>query len=196
MKQTLDYTGVSNAKWMTDPQVQRDVLGGIDRPSDAILPAETSLYRAAHRFRRDAQTSRMVANKEATAFASPWWSTYWDFNALLWAADPVDHAGAARSGYAVHRAWGGDCSLYASITLSTDLGVWYGIGRDVFARERGSTFVTMARPSQEVLQVYIPGFRDHARLWTTFRRVLAFEDRVSNGRGFQGHLPAALRPNR
>lgn len=195
MRLTLDHT-TANGKLMLDPTVNSAVTRGIDNPSDAIIPAETSLYRAAHSFLTDPKTGAVTKTRPDQAFLSPWWSTYYDFNQVAWATDAPDLSEAARSAFAIHRGWGGDCALYASITTTTDLSVWYGLGKNVPEKDLGSPQMSIAFASQDILQIYIPGLWVEAnmKLWTIQRRVMAFERTLTNGRGFQGNLPAALRP--
>jgi hypothetical protein len=194
MRLTLNHN-TTNGGLMLDPDVVKKVTGGIDNPSDAIIPAWTSLYRVAHKWRYDRTTKTYVENDEAAAFTSPWWSTYYDFNAALWAPDPMNLAHTARATYAIHPGWRSDCSNYASITTETDLSVWYGLGKIVTGEDLKTGQTTAAHPSKDVLQIFIPGFADNHRKWSSHSRVMAFETKFRNGRGHQGNLPLGLRPN-
>lgn len=189
-KLTLNHDYTANGKLMSDDRVLKSVLQGIDNPSDAIIPAQTSLYRAAHRFLRDRTTGIPTKTTREQAFASPWWTTYWDFNQIAWATNAPDQAAAVQDASAIHRGWGGDCSLYASIVTAVDLSVWYGLGKSVVDTDLMSPQLSIAFASQDILQIFIPGFWDHAQKWTTFKDVMAFPTGLSNGQGFQGNQPA------
>lgn len=195
MRTTIDHAYTANGRLMLDPKVKEAVTSGISEPSDAIITAETSLYRAAHGFFTDPKSGAVSKARPGQAFESPWWSTYYDFNQVAWATDAPDLSQAARDAFAIHRGWGGDCSLYASIVTRCDLSVWYGIGRNVEWKDLGSPQVSIAFASQEILQIYIPGFRDNALKWSTFHKVMPFERNLTNGRGFQGMMPHGIRPN-
>ncbi|MFC3174869.1 hypothetical protein ACFOD9_11475 [Novosphingobium bradum] len=196
----IDHTHTANGKWMTDSQVLAEVESGIHNASDAILPAETCLYRAGHRFRLDKATGQTVPNTPEAVYESPWWSTYYDFNKVTWARGGDDQAGAARSAYAIHPGWGGDCTLFASIVLTCDLSVWYGIGKAVTEAELGSRQMSVWFPDEDILQIYIPGLHrtgnaaqaGNAKLWTTQRSVFNVGGAFSNGTGYQGALPLPL----
>jgi hypothetical protein len=190
----IDHTWTANGRYMTDDRVLTAVESGIANASDAILPAETCLYRAGHRFLIDPKTGTRSKNKPEKVYESPWWSTYYDFNKVTWASDNADQPGAARSAFAVHPGWGGDCSLFASIVLTCDLSVWYGIGKAVTAAELGSGQMSVWFPSEDILQIFIPGMHDaaNAKLWTTRRNVFNAGRAFSNGRGYQGSLPLPL----
>lgn len=188
----IDHTWTANGKFMTDGKVLEEVESGIHNASDAILPAETCLYRAGHRFRLNKATGTKVPNAPDAVFDSPWWSTYYDFNKVTWASGDADQAKAARNAFAIHPGWGGDCTLFASIVLTTDLSVWYGIGKAVTAAELVTDQLSVYFPSEDILQIYIPGLKHHAKAWTTQRSVFNVGGSFSNGRGFQGHLPLAV----
>lgn len=179
---------------MLDPRVIDEVDANIENPSEALIPAGTSLYRAAHRFLYDRKTRTWRKTSRNACYESPWWSTYYDFNQAVWASSIDSQRVAARSAYAIHTGWGGDCRLYASIETTTDLSVWYGIGKAVVAADLKSGQMSYAFPSEDVLQIYIPGFRENALKWSVHRQVRPFGSGYSNGRGYQGALPAALQP--
>lgn len=192
MRLTIDHAFTANGKLMLSEQVRNEVRSGINDPSDAIIPAETSLYRMAHRFIEKA--AGRIELRDEQACASPWWSTYYDFNKVTWASSEQSQSEAGRAAFAIHRGWGGDCSRYASIVTTTDLSVWYGLGRAVEWTDLGSPQMSFQTASDDILQIYIPGMKDNALKWSRWRRVIAFPDALSNGRGFQGDLPRGLRP--
>lgn len=190
---SIDHSWTANGALMKDAETLRAVHSGILDPSDAIIPAETSLYRAGHRFRYNPITKQFSPNAPDAVYGSPWWSTYDDFNKVTWASQMENQAEAARDAFAIHAGWGGDCTLFASIITTTDLSVWYGLGRSVTERDLGSPQLSVAFASQDILQIYIPGFRESALKWSTWRRVYSVGEAYGNGRGFQGHLPQAIR---
>ncbi|KPF77875.1 hypothetical protein IP88_05335 [alpha proteobacterium AAP81b] len=193
MRLTIDHSTANGALMLT-PAVIAEVTAGIDNPSDARITAETSLYRVAHKQRYDRASASFVANDAEAGLRSPWWTTNYFFNAAVWANDDPDMPGAARQAFAIHPAWRSDCSNYASIYTRCDLSVWYGLGKTVTDVDP-ATGATLAMPgSAEVLQIYIPGFRENFARWGQFARVIAFESSLGNGRGFQGNPPAGLRP--
>ncbi len=192
MRLTLDHN-TSNGALMMTADVVKDVMGGIDNPSDAVITAETSLYRVAHKQRYDRTIDAFVDNPPEAAYQSSWWATSYHFNAAIWANDEPDMSYSARAAFAIHPAWRSDCSNYANIVTTTDLSIWYGLGRIVNQADVSGAMLAV-HPSSEVLQIYIPGFRTHYRLWSKHAQVIAFEKALSNGRGFQGALPLGLRP--
>lgn len=194
MRLTLNHNTVNGAQ-MLDDRVRQAVTSGIDDPSDAVIPAWTSLYRVAHKRRYNETTGTYSVNPPEAAFASPWWSTHYDFNAALWATDYDDMANTGRATFAIHPMWHGDCSNFASITLETDVSCWYGLGKIVHGVDPVTNAPMAAHPSKNVLQIYIPAFAaNHAR-WASSERVMAFEKNLQNRRGFQGNLPLGLRPD-
>lgn len=193
MRLTLNHN-TSNGNLMLDPEVIRQVSSGTDDPSDAVIPAETSLYRVAHKLRYDRASRSFVANPPEAAFRSPWWATYYHFNEAIWASDFDDMTSTARATFAIHPAWRSDCSNYASIMTQTDLSVWYGLGKIVTDIDPATNRTLAVHPSSEVLQIYIPGFAANFAKWSNQARVVAFEKSLSNGRGFQGNMPLGLRP--
>ena len=109
-----------------------------------------------------------------------------------WASGDADQSRAARNAFAIHPGWGGDCTLFASIVLTTDVSVWYGIGKAVTAAELVTDQLSVYFPSEDILQIYIPGLKHNAKAWTTQRSVYNVGGTFSNGRGFQGHLPHSV----
>lgn len=190
---SINHRWTANGSYMTSDSVLIAVESGIADAVDAIIPAETSLYRAGHRLRLNRASGTYHLNAPDTVYQNPWWSTFYDFNAVTWAAPSENQAESAREAFAIHRGWGGDCTLFASIVTTTDLSVWFGLGRAVTACDLNSTQTSVAFASQEILQIYIPGFAENALKWSTWRRVYSVGDTFANGRGFQGHLPQAIR---
>lgn len=185
----IDHSYTVNGRLMTDAKVLIDVEGGIEKASDAIIPAMTSLYRAGHAFRNGAP------QKPESAFNSPWWSMYYDFNAVTWqqAGSPQGLPDAARAAFAIHPEWGTDCSQFASIVTRVDLSVWYGIGKSVWGVDPATHRRTRWNASQEILQIYIPGFKDNAAHWSEARTVYRVGNSFSNGAGCQAVVPGSLR---
>jgi hypothetical protein len=194
MRLTLNHN-TSNGGMMLDQAVKDAVSSGIDDPSDAVIPAWTSLYRVAHKRRFDRNSGQFVENPREAAFASPWWSTHYDFNASLWATDYADLSNTARATFAIHPAWRSDCSNFASIILETDLSVWYGLGKVVDGIDPATGQPLAAHPSKDVLQIYIPGFAANHAKWSSNSRVREFEKNIVNSKGYQGNLPLGLRPD-
>lgn len=179
----------ANARFVDESDAE--LLSGIDNPSISLITAGTSLYRAGHRFYFDKAEKTFHPTRQDSVFASPWWATCDDFNRVTWAAacDPHEQAESARAAFAVHPGWGGDCSMFASIVTTVDLTVWFGLGKSVIAPELFSGQLSIAFASEEILQIYIPGFREHAPQWSDRRQVISMGDTWGNGIGHQGNLP-------
>lgn len=185
----IDHSHTVNGRYMAKEKVLVSADDGIDNPSDAIIPAGTSLYRAGH------SAIKGDPLRPLAAIESPWWSMYYDFNAAVWASgEDFGHLpDAARRAFAIHPAWGSDCTRFASIVTKYDLSVWYGIGKSVWGEDPATGRKTRWNASQDILQIYIPGFREHARQWSEQRHVYRVGESVSNGEGCQAVVPMAMR---
>ncbi len=183
------HSWTANKLFVTDDDEK--LVSGIDNPSISLITAGTSLYRAGHRFKFNRESKTFDVADPDSVFASPWWATCDDFNRVTWAAAcaPHEQAESARAAFAVHPGWGGDCSMFASIVTTVDLTVWYGLGKSVIAADLFSGQMSIAFASQEILQVYIPGFSKNGMQWSDRRQVISMGDTWGNGIGHQGNLP-------
>jgi hypothetical protein len=74
---------------------------------------------------------------------------------------------AARLSFAIHPAWRTDCNNFTSVVPQCDLSVWYGLGRTIEAVDPNSGHRLRMPASTDVLQIYIPGFKQHGRHWAS-----------------------------
>lgn len=173
MRLTLDHRTANGSLMMTD-KVRQDVLGGIDNPSDAILPWGKTLYRTSHARRYNQSTGQFEDNDAGSGYQSGWWALSDDFLGSTWFSGSSSYSGAARATFAIHPAWRSDCSNFTSVNPQCDLSVWYGIGKTIEAIDPETGKRLAMRASQEILQIYIPGFKENYQKWARCNGTVPF----------------------
>ena len=173
MRLTIEHI-TANAKFMFSEETEKDVKGGIDNPSDAIIPYGATLYRASHVRRYNNNTRLYEINGPDAAYQSGWWSTSDDFLGTTWFGGSRDYSDAARMAYALHPAFRSDCTNFTTVLPQCDLSVWYGIGKTISAIDPKTDKLLTMPASQNVLQIYIPGFRQHFQQWARRGGTMAF----------------------
>jgi hypothetical protein len=162
----------ANSALMTIAKVREAVLGGIDNPSDAIIPFGQTLYRTAHARRYVA--GRYDTNAPEAAYASCWWATSDDYLAATWFSQSPSLSTAARQAFAIHPAWRSDCASVTSVVPLVDLSVWYGLGKTITADDPATLRPLTMPASADILQIYIPGFEENFAKWARLGKTVPF----------------------
>ena len=162
----------ANSSLMTTAEVRQAVLGGIDTPSDAILPFGQTLYRTAHA--RRYVDGHYDLNAPDAAYASCWWATSDDYLAATWFSQSVSLSTAARHAFAIHPAWRSDCANVTSMVPHVDLSVWYGLGKTIVAHDPATDRPLTMPASANILQIYIPGFAENFSKWAALGKTVPF----------------------
>ena len=173
MRLTINHTTANGGLMMTKP-VRDAVVSGIDNPSDAIIPYGATLYRTSHAKRFNRVTQVYEVNGPDAGFKSNWWSTSDDFLGATWFSGLSNYSAAARTAYAIHPAWNSDCANVTSVVPQCDLSVWYGIGKAIQLVDPGTGSSLLMEASQNVLQIYIPGFEANHAKWARFGKTMPF----------------------
>jgi hypothetical protein len=173
MRLTIDHRTANGGLMMTE-QVKRDVISGIDNPSDAVIPYGATLYRTSHARRYNKSTGAYDANGPDAGYESGWWSMSDDFLGATWFSGLSSYSNAARQAFAIHPAWRSDCSNVSSISPQCDLSAWYGIGKAIEDIDPATGKTVRMEASQNILQIYIPGFRDNHQKWARFGKTVPF----------------------
>lgn len=173
MRLTISHCTANGGLMMAD-QVRRDVLSGIDNPSDSIIPYGATLYRTSHARRYNKKTGAYDPNTSDAAFESGWWSMSDDFLGATWFSGKSSYSTAARQAFAIHPAWRSDCSNVTSIVPQCDLSVWYGIGKAIEDIDPATGMSVRMEASQNILQIYIPGFKENHPKWARFGKTVPF----------------------
>lgn len=169
MRLTIAHRTANSALMLTE-DVRKAVLGGIDNPSDAIVPFGRTLYRTAHA--RRYVDDHYEDNAPESAYASCWWATSDDYLAATWFSGSSSLSDAARRAFAIHPAWRSDCANVTSMVPHVDLSVWYGLGKTIVADDP-STHMSLTMPaSSDILQIYIPGFRENFGKWARLGKTM------------------------
>jgi hypothetical protein len=171
MQLTIAHRTANSGLMMTD-EVRQAVQGGIDNPSDAIVPFGLTLYRTAHARRYVDGTFR--DNAPEAAYASCWWATSDDYLAATWFSQSSSLSTAARTAFAIHPAWRSDCANVTSVVPLVDLSVWYGLGKTIVADDPNTHRPLTMPASGDILQIYIPGFRENFSKWARLGRTIPF----------------------
>lgn len=159
---------------MMSEDAKYEVTNGIDNPSDAIIPYGGTLYRTSHVRRYNKATDTYDLNGPDAAYESGWWSMSDDFLGATWFSGLPNYSAAARAAYAIHPAWRSDCTNFTSILPQCDLSVWYGIGKAIEAIDPATGKSLRMDASPNVLQIYIPGFKENHKKWARFGTTVPF----------------------
>lgn len=173
MRLTIDHRTANGGLMMTEP-VRLAVISGIDNPSDSIIPYGSTLYRTSHARRFNRTTGDYEDNGPEAGFQSGWWSMSDDFLGATWFSGLADYSAAARSAFAIHPAWRSDCSNFTSIVPQCDLSVWYGIGKTIDLPDPDTGKNLQMPASQNLLQIYIPGFAENYKTWARHGKTVSF----------------------
>lgn len=173
MRLTIDHR-TANGSLMMSEAVCNEVTSGIDNPSDAIIPYGATLYRTSHARRFNEGTGGYDDNGPDAGFQSCWWSMSDDFLGATWFSGLSNYSAAARGAFAIHPAWRSDCSNFTSIAPQCDLSVWYGIGKAIAKIDPATGKPLTMEASQNILQIYIPGFKDNYQKWARFGKTVPF----------------------